>query len=247
MSIHYNHSENMHTLAGPQAALPVLLDMAKPSSLLDVGCGTGTWLRVARDLGMADIFGVDGVNVPEPLLLISRDLFAHHDLTQPLRLGRKFDLALSLEVAEHLEIRGAEVLIASLTAHANTIFFSAACPGQPGQHHVNCQWPEYWQKLFNLRGFACDDAVRWRMWSDSRVEPWYRQNMFMASRDSVRAGKEPRIIPVIHPELMPHFETASRADASAAQIRRMEEGHVPVNWYFSAAATGIWSKVRRHF
>lgn len=246
MHVDYDHSKNAHSLTGPQAAWPVLFDMTKPSSLLDVGCGIGTWLRAARDLGTADIFGVDGIDVPDTLLLIPRNLFAHRDLTQPLRLGRKFDLALSFEVAEHLEANLAEVLVASLTEHADAIFFSAACPRQSGQHHVNCQWPEYWQKLFNARDFACDDAVRWRLWNDFRVEPWYRQNMFLALRDYVRAGREPRIAPVIHPELMTHFEREIRADECAEQNRQIEQGKKPMNWYFSAVAKGVWSKLCRH-
>jgi ubiquinone/menaquinone biosynthesis C-methylase UbiE len=41
MAIDYEHSQNIHTLNGPQAALPVLFADNKPTSLLDVGCGTG--------------------------------------------------------------------------------------------------------------------------------------------------------------------------------------------------------------
>ena len=102
------------------------------------------------------------------------------DLSRPLNLARRFDLVLCLEVAEHLEPASAATIIDTLTAHGDRILFSAAAPGQPGMHHVNCQWPDYWQRLFNARGFACDGAVRWEIWRNGRIEPWYRQNLMMA-------------------------------------------------------------------
>ena len=78
-------------------------------------------------------------------------------------LEPKFDLALCLEVGEHLESRAAKVLVEALAAHADEIVFSAACPGQPGRHRVNCQWPGYWQGMFDESGFSCSDAIRWRI------------------------------------------------------------------------------------
>ena len=69
-------------------------------------------------------------------------MFRVVDLTVPWTLERKFETALCLEVAEHLEETSSSLLIKMLTAHADTIVFSAPCPGQNGQHHVNCQWPE---------------------------------------------------------------------------------------------------------
>jgi hypothetical protein len=166
-------------------------------------------------------------------------------LSEPFDLGRRFDLALCLEVAEHLDADAGAVLVDSLAAHSDAIFFSAACPGQPGQHHVNCQWPEYWQALFNARDFACSDAIRWRIWNDSRIEPWYRQNMFFAFRDCPSAGKEPRIAPVIHPEMKPIFEDVACERYRVAQVRGIARGSMPLTWYFSTAVTGLWGKLHR--
>src|SRR5579863_8625346 len=124
MTVDYDHSKNVHTLSGPQAAMPLLFPEGKPRSLLDVGCGTGTWLQAAQEFGIKDIFGVDGVNIPAERLLFPNELFRKQDLTEPWNLGRKFEVVLCLEVAEHLPERSASTLIDSLTSHADTIIFS---------------------------------------------------------------------------------------------------------------------------
>lgn len=218
MTVNYDHSQNLHTVSGPQAAMPLLFATGMPRSLLDVGCGTGTWLKTAQDFGVADIFGVDGVDVPAEKLLIPAKFFRRQDLTQPWDLGRKFEAAICLEVAEHLPENSALTLVQLLTSHADTIFFSAAAPGQDGQNHINCQWPDYWQKKFNECGFVCSDDVRWRIWRDDRVEPWYRQNLFCARRDPAQAGREERIAAVAHPanlEIMFNGTFRARIEASA--------------------------------
>jgi 2-polyprenyl-3-methyl-5-hydroxy-6-metoxy-1,4-benzoquinol methylase len=162
MTIDYDHSANLHTRSGAEAGLAVVLGRlaGTPSSMIDVGCGTGTWLRAATMLGVPDVRGVDGVIAPADELEVARSLITQVDLTQPLPLDRTFDLALCLEVAEHLDAPCGGVLVDSLVRASRQVVFSAACPGQMGQHHVNCQWPLYWQAEFNARGFACSDDVR---------------------------------------------------------------------------------------
>ena len=203
--VDYDHSENVHTLTGASSALSILLDGRTPSSLLDVGCGTGTWLRAALDLGVAGVFGVDGVDVMPEKFHAPKSAYRQIDFTQPFDLGRRFDVVLCLEVAEHLPASAAETFIGSLVRHGDLIVFSAASPNQPGQHHVNCQWPEYWQALFNRAGYACQDSLRWRIWRDTRIEPWYRQNVFRAQCDPL-AGTETRIEAVLHPDMWPHMD-----------------------------------------
>src|SRR5579871_6474765 len=164
MAIDYDHSLNYHFLEGPKTAFPLIFEGRLPKSLLDVGCGTGTWLRTAIDAGVGDVFGVDGVMVKPENLQVEKKLFLHQDLTKKWNLNRKFEVVLCLEVAEHLEEGYAANLVDAITVHASQVIFGAACPGQTGQHHVNCQWPEYWQRLFNERGYVCSDDVRWRIW-----------------------------------------------------------------------------------
>jgi len=241
MNIDYDHAKARHPLSVPRAAMPQIFLEAAPHSLLDVGCGIGTWLKTAQELGVSEVFGVDGVAIPPERLLISASLFRQHDLTRPLNLGRKFDVIICFEVAEHLDEQFAPTLIHSLVAHADTVFFSAACPGQDGQHHVNCQWPGYWQEKFNECGYACTDEMRWRIWADERIDPWYRQNLFTARRQPERAGHEPRIAPVIHPANLQTLVDGPFPDF----VRRVEAGEKPMSWYAKGLLKAILGKSRR--
>lgn len=246
MSIDYNHSQNRHTLAGPQAALRIIFGDYKLSSLLDVGCGTGTWLKAAIELGVTDVFGVDGVALNQDALLIPKGLFRQQDLTGKWDLGRRFDAILCLEVAEHLEQSSGRTLVETLTKHSDRVFFSAACPGQIGQHHINCRWPAYWQGLFNEHGFACSEEIRWKIWENEEIEAWYRQNLLVASRAPDLAGKEPRLRAVVHPEIAELMVWAAGPSNFPIHLKQIEEGRLPVGWYCSIPFSGLANKLRRH-
>jgi SAM-dependent methyltransferase len=249
--VDYDHTANRHSLEGPRRALPLLLGAEPVRSLLDVGCGRGTWLKAAGEIGITDVIGVDGADIAPEALLFPAAQFVRHDLSRPWSLQRRFDVVLCLEVAEHLEADASRTLIEALTGHADRIIFSAACPGQPGQHHVNCAWPATWQALFNDCGFVCDDAVRWQIWSDAAIEPWYRQNIFTARRNASAAGREARLASVIHPELLASFVAAAPPDAAqlaAAETRwrqQIENGTQPAGWYLVGSTRALLRKLGR--
>jgi SAM-dependent methyltransferase len=165
-------------LRSAEEIVPLVLDLIQPRSVIDIGCGTGTWLAVFVRHRITDYLGVDAFT-PAGLLEIPLDRFVEADLTQPLALGRSFDLAVSLEVAEHLPDSAAKTFIDSLTGLAPAVLFSAAIPGQGGTGHLNEQWLEYWSRLFADNGFGPIDAVRPRIWNNQRVEVWYAQNIIL--------------------------------------------------------------------
>lgn len=200
--IAYEHMRNQHTAQGAMVALPVLLHGVEARSLIDVGCGTGTWLRAALEMGISDACGVDGIRLPQDQLHVPVAMIHTCDLRDDWYLGRRFDVVLCLEVAEHLPSESAEAFIRKLTDCGDRIIFSAACSWQGGQNHVNAQWPAYWQALFNANGYACRDNLRWKLWEDDRIEPWYRQNIFLAEKNNTAAGNERRIPAVVHPDCM---------------------------------------------
>lgn len=180
----YNHTEDVHNSTSPSIILPKVFKLFSPSSILDIGCGIGTWLSVAKRLGTRDVLGVDGDYVNKSLLAkyLTEGEFVSHDLTIPLNLGRKFELCLCLEVAEHLPENTADVLINSLAGHSDVILFSAAIPGQGGQNHLNEKWPSFWIDKFSQLGYKVYDPIRPLIWDDQRVDPWYRQNILLFTK-----------------------------------------------------------------
>lgn len=179
---------------------PILLELFPSRSVVDVGCGVGGWLDAFGRLGVERLLGVDGDYVDRAQLRIDPALFTAADLTQPFRAGR-FDLALSLEVAEHLAEDHAETFVDTLTGLSDRVVFSAAIPGQGGTHHVNERWPEYWRGLFARRGYRVFDCIRPRIWSLDGVNGVYRQNLLAFVKDGTPFDPPPVAPPldVVHP------------------------------------------------
>jgi len=155
-------------------------------SAVDIGCGVGTWLSVLRKDDTFEVQGVDGNWVNRAHLQIPVEFFKQHDLTKDLQLPRRYDLAISLEVAEHLPSHRAAPFVNLLTNLADFILFSAAIPYQGGRGHINEQWPDYWVKLFSERGYLVLDFIRPEIWNDSDITSWYKQNiLFFVAADKL--------------------------------------------------------------
>jgi SAM-dependent methyltransferase len=221
----YTHSTTVHNLESPRILVPDLMTLIGPESVLDVGCGTGTFLKVFKESGVKHVLGVDGP-WGNPALRKSHlteaefqslDLEVFHDF------GRKFDLALCLEVAEHLKPEAAKTLVKTLTNASDVIWFSAALPMQGGQNHINEQPLSYWVKLFGEAGYTMDDSLRPLWWNDSRVFWWYRQNSVLFFRGAPNYKVKPalaHIVDIIHPELFEFYASARAHDRIGAFIYR---------------------------
>lgn len=139
-------------------------------TIVDFGCGRGDWLTVARALGAKEVLGLDSYAINEHPLDIPS---LYTDITQPVQLDKRYDVAICLEVAEHIAETYADTLIDSLVHAAPVILFSAAVKGQGGIHHVNEQPPAYWYQKFIQHGYQCYD-FRHLLWNNTAIEPWYR-------------------------------------------------------------------------
>lgn len=168
-----------------EVIVPLVLDLIKPQSVVDVGCGIGAWLSVFRDKGVSDIAGLDGDWVPREHLCIPELYFQPTDLRKVVRLDREFDLVVSLEVAEHLPSEAAGTFVSSLTHLGPVILFSAAIPHQQGPGHVNEQWPEYWMRFFNDAGYDVIDCIRPQVWNNQDVCWWFAQNTLLYARRDI--------------------------------------------------------------
>lgn len=167
------------------AVVPMVVQLLSPSSVLDFGSGTGAWLSAFEAAGVLDLQGLEGGAPDTSQLRIAVDKTRYADLEQPVDLDRRFDLVMSVEVAEHLPPAASSTLVASMARHSDAVLFSAAIPDQGGAHHRNEQWPSYWSRLFETEGFTCFDPFRRQLWDDERVEWWYRQNLLLFARNEV--------------------------------------------------------------
>jgi SAM-dependent methyltransferase len=145
--------------AGPVAEV-LLETFPGTRSLADVGCGTGTF---------AAEFARRGVRVtaceysPRARRWAERQgivcvPFDVSKSTQPPP-GCPVDVAMSLEVAEHIPVALADAFVQVMCGASRQVFFTAAHPGQGGQGHVNEQPQAYWISKFVARGFAHDQAA----------------------------------------------------------------------------------------
>lgn len=166
-----------------QHVAPLVLQLVNPQSVVDVGCGIGTWLSVFKDLGAQRILGIDGDYVKLDQLLFPKNDFLAHDLTRPLVLpdDKKgpYDLAVSLEVGEHIPTESSRQYVSTLASLAPVVLFSAALPHQGGTHHINEQWPNFWAKLFEENGYRTVDWLRPQIWGDPQVAYYYAQNSLL--------------------------------------------------------------------
>lgn len=201
----YIHNEREHNTVSADFIVPQIIKIINPKSVLDIGCGIGTWLSVFKDNGIDDIFGVDGEYVDKSLLFkyINEKQFKACNLNKKIDLGRKFDLAVSLEVAEHIESKNAYFFIENLVRHSESILFSAAIPSQGGQNHVNEQWLNYWIDIFQSFGYKSYDIFRPVIWGNNNVYWWYKQNMlFFSSRNFETTTLDTfNSQNIVHPEL----------------------------------------------
>jgi len=194
-------------------SLPYKLNREEP---VDVGCGNGAWLSVFKKNGY-QVFGIDGNAIDDSKRLINKEEYQRFDLEKSISLNKKFDLCMSLEVAEHLSPARASSFVQDLTSLGDIVLFSAAIEKQGGQHHINCQWQAYWADKFDKENYECIDIVRPIIWNNKDVEWWYKQNMLLYVHrqrhqeliKTLRSKIESKLpLDVVHPEtyISHHYE-----------------------------------------
>lgn len=186
-----NFYTNRHrkTAYSAQTILALVLDaLPQVHSVVDFGCGVGTWLSVLKERGISKIRGLDGPWVDQNLLEIPKEDFRNANFEELIVLEERFDLAITLEVAEHVSKESARIFVESLVSASDFVLFSAAIPFQGGEGHVNEQWPEYWVELFAAKGYDTFDFVRREIWNDNKIPFWYRQNILLFAKREACEG-----------------------------------------------------------
>jgi len=184
MNLNKNYSKNYYerrsnlSFTSAKKTLRYLKKVYDFSSVVDFGCGTGTWLKVCQEIGCTEILGLDDYT-EESLLEIPKENFMRKNIGEPVQLQKKYDLAISLEAAEHLGVDCSENIVINLVHASDVILFSAALPGQGGTNHVNEQPPNFWATKFKKHNFVQYDFLRSLIWEEDEVAWWYKQNIFL--------------------------------------------------------------------
>lgn len=243
----YIHETSVHNTTAAEQVVPAITKLFSPTSVIDVGCGIGTWLTVFKQHGIVKVKGVDGdyVNRKQLFQNIQEQEFVAYDLSKPFDLNEHFDLLICLEVAEHLPLSSAKGFADSLCKHSNTIVFGAAVPGQWGQNHINEQWAEYWIELFKANGYYVADAIRPLIWQNQQVEWWYKQNILVFTKEPITVTvHQPTYTSVIHPE---HFnqklnyiqQQDERIYAIQSELERWKRGEMGLRKHLNTFLTSI--------
>ena len=204
------------------AILPLLFTIYWPNSVVDFGCGVGTWLKAAFDLGIVNLRGFEGPWVSHNQMLIREIKFFNANIADRIETQRA-DLALCLEVAEHIQPEKAVVLIDNLCRASDVVLFSAAIPRQGGIGHLNERLQSYWAELFAAQGYDVFDVIRPHIWNDTTIRFWYRQNILLFVKRTSTAidrtllfKRQAPILDVVHPEM-----NAFHARDANSSLRRL--------------------------
>lgn len=233
--------------AGARSSARRLIRLVQPwldvGSVVDMGSGRGVWLAQWQAAGVHDVLAVDGDYVERASLAVPEAQFLAADLTKPVTLKRRFDLAQSLEVGEHLPEQAAETLVDSLTSASDRVLFSAAVTGQGGEFHINEKPLSFWQDLFAERGYRAFDCVRPQLADARDVEPWYRYNTVLYANANGAAGLPDAVLRTA----LSNGETLENGGSTLWRLRRTVVRALPrdtVTWIAQTRASILARQAR---
>lgn len=199
----YTHDLSVHNMQAPRIIVEEILKHFNPKSIIDLWCWLWTFVKAFQE-NWIDAYWVNWEWVEKDKLFINEESLIIHNLEQYHAFDKKFDLAMSLEVAEHIDEKYADNFIKTIISCSDIIIFWAAIPWQVWQNHVNVQSPEYWEKKFNKYWYKFYDVFRHIFWNNKDLFYWYKQNVFLVVKEWIKipqtlVEKPPRYI--IHPDL----------------------------------------------
>ncbi|MDD4900815.1 MAG: class I SAM-dependent methyltransferase [Patescibacteria group bacterium] len=171
----------------PKIIAEVVKACYAPKSVMDVGCGSGLYLRELNKLGI-EIFGVDGSAAALRNLVIDKNKFLLQDVTCNFVLPRRYDCVICFEVGEHIPTVKSDILVDNIIKISDLVIFAAASKGQGGRDHINEQSAQFWVDIFDKKGYSllAEDTKKIRATlSDREAAFWLIENILVFKR---RAG-----------------------------------------------------------
>lgn len=151
----------------PKKVLDLIITELRPTTVLDIGCGTGAALEYFAQCAIESV-GIENSKVAILKSKVSSSI-VRFNLKQELCLGKRFDLVWCFEVIEHIHPRFEGNFLKTLTNHSDTIVLSAAQPGQGGRGHFNEQPPEYWVQKFRAMDYRLDTTFTDKLRSTGEI------------------------------------------------------------------------------
>lgn len=188
----YFKNNYSNSYGSAKEVVPIVTKILNPKSVVDLGCGSGTWIKAFDEEGVKKVLGIDFHNVKT---IIPKNKFLRHDLRTPLNIKGRFDLAMSLEVAEHIETRYSDIFVNNLVKLSDTILFGAATPKQEGENHINEQWHNFWVDKFEKHGYVAIDLIRPKIIFNDKISYDYRQNQILFVKESLLKKNPLKFIP----------------------------------------------------
>ncbi len=178
---HRRHAaERRARIANATKCLKLVRPLVDFDNVIDFGCGIGAWLHAAASLGATQVTGVEGSWILEADTVIDKALIQIVDFETKMPTYKKeYDLAMSIEVAEHLPESAADGFCRMLVSASSHILFSAAVPRQGGIGHYNEQPLPYWVSKFWALGYVPIEPIRPYIAHDTSIYPWLRSNLIM--------------------------------------------------------------------
>lgn len=218
-----------------------LAEVYRPKSVADFGCGRGPWLKAFKELGAERVVGFDGPWNRQENMIDPAIEFNPVDLNDAVVSGlanERFDLAMTLEVVEHLIPDRSASAVKALCNLADVVMFGAAFLHQPGTDHINTRLHSFWAELFVENDYAVYDYFRPTMWGRQDVPYWYQQNTFLYVKNGhpvqtslEKAGHQPikklELLDAVHPELFLLLAEESGISKADREIREKLKGALP--------------------
>lgn len=159
----------------------------KVNSVLDIGCGVGSYMEGHLDAGVDTVKGLEynyKTSIPHTPDTV-KDFIEYCDATDPMDFA-KYDCVWSVEVAEHIMPNRTEQFIHNLVNHTNKyILLTAAPPGQAGVGHINLRPKEFWLDSIKSHGFKYlrNDTERLQVnWKFLGAKWWVVRNVMLFER-----------------------------------------------------------------
>lgn len=187
--------------------LKLISSIYEPQTVVDFGCGVGSWLKAAKEIFNGKVLGFDTHIYDGFNMNIDKSEYSMLDITIPLNTTKMFDMAICVEVLEHIEEKYSDEVIKTLCKQSEFIIFSAAVPLQGGTGHVNEQPISYWANKFSKHGYLAIDYLRPHIWNNENVDLWYRNNIIIYVSEKLYFRLRQKIslktypLDILHPQM----------------------------------------------